>query len=75
MSDDPPPKGPSAQEKQERKAQRAQEGAKAMIEYRNREMAMRDRTAKLRAQRLAREAGEAVPKNEAAPKKKKKDEK
>jgi hypothetical protein len=71
MSDDPPPKGPSAQEKQERKAQRAQEGAKAMIEYRNRELATRDRTAKLRAERLAREAGEAAPKNEAAPKKKK----
>lgn len=59
MSEDPPNKPASAEQKQARKAQQAQDGAKAMNEYRNREMAMRDRTAKLRAQRLAREAREA----------------
>lgn len=57
MSDEQPEnKLPTAEEKQARKAQQAKDGAKAMIEYRNEEAARRERTAKLRAQRLAREA-------------------
>jgi hypothetical protein len=63
MSNDPPAKGPTAQEKQQRKAQQAQDGAKAMNEYRDRELATRKRTAKLREERLAREASEAAREN------------
>ena len=66
MSDNPPLKGPnpqpSPQEKLERKAQQAQDGAKAWAEYKEDEAATRKRTAKLRAQRLAREAKEAAAK-------------
>ena len=69
MSKDPNAKGPTAQEKQERRAQRAQEGAKAMNEYRDRELAMRKRTAKLREQRLARDAAEAAAPPPPPPKK------
>ena len=71
------PKGPTPQQKLERKAQQAQDGAKAWVEYKDGEAAMRKRTAKLRAQRLAREAKEAASAKEAAaaepatPKKKK----
>jgi hypothetical protein len=57
---DPPDKNASAQQKQQRKAQQAQDGAKAMTEYRDRELATRKRTARLREERLAREAAEAA---------------
>ena len=58
MSHDPNAKGPTAQEKQERKAQQALDGAAARIEYRDAEMATRERTAELRKERLEREAAE-----------------
>jgi hypothetical protein len=69
MSKDPPadtsadaPRKPlTAEEKQERKAQKALEGAAALNEYRDQEMATRDRTAKLREERLAREAADKAP--------------
>jgi hypothetical protein len=42
-----------------RKEERAKDGAKAMMEYQAQNAAMREKTAKLRALRLAKEAEEA----------------
>ena len=46
-------------ELKDRKAQQAADGAKAMEEYRAEVAAVREKTARLRAARLAREAAEA----------------
>jgi hypothetical protein len=55
-----------------RKAQRAQDGKNAMLEYEAEAIAVRARTERLRAQRLARDAAlpPATAKAAAAPKKK-----
>jgi hypothetical protein len=55
----------TAEAKRERQANAAREGAQAMAEYQAEIVAVRERTAKLRALRLAREAsgaGKASPK-------------
>jgi hypothetical protein len=46
-------------ELKDRKAQQAADGAKAMAEYRAEVAAVREKTARLRAARLAKEAAEA----------------
>jgi hypothetical protein len=48
-----------------RKEERAKDGAKAMMEYQAQNAAMREKTAKLRALRLAKEAEEAKEATEA----------
>ena len=55
-----------------KKLQRAEDGRKAMSEYESEGAAVRAKTARLRALRLARDAAEAMapPKQAAAPKKK-----
>jgi hypothetical protein len=48
-----------------RKEERAKDGAKAMMEYQAQNVAIREKTAKLRALRLAKEAQEAQEAQEA----------
>ena len=48
-----------------RKEERAKDGAKAMMEYQAQNAALREKTAKLRALRLAKEAEEAKEAHEA----------
>lgn len=55
FSDTPPDRGSTAMQKKE---ERLREGQKAMAEYLADEHAMRARTAKLRALRLARDAAD-----------------
>jgi hypothetical protein len=56
-SEDPKPKPPpSREELAARKARQAQEGIAAMAEYERQQRATLERTARLRAERLAREA-------------------
>ena len=70
MADNDPNK--TAANREFRKARQAEDGKRAMIDYENAAVAMRAKTAKLRALRLARDAEQAALEDEkpAAPEKK-----